>query len=361
MKKILIIAGGTGGHIFPALAVADLLARQGAQVFWLGSEVGLEKNLVPERFPMTCISARRLRGKGWRVYLTAPWRLFISTWQAWRAIRRLKPHVALAMGGFVSGPGGLAAKLAGIPLVVHEQNAVAGYTNRLLAKIANSVVAAYPGAFAESSGAQVAGNPVRADIAAIPPPQQRLAARQGPLRILVLGGSQGAHALNQLVGQFAVDFPRREQLEFWHQTGKQDYPATQALYAGLPVSATVAPFIDDMAAAYQWADLLIARAGALTVAEIAAAGLASILVPFPAAVDDHQWHNARYLEQAGAAKLIRQAHLSPSHLTDIIDTFLQNRSLVVTMAQKARDLAQPRAAETVSAIVLVISGMKDEH
>lgn len=350
-KKILIVAGGTGGHIFPALAVADLLSQQGAHVSWLGSDVGLEKTLVPERFPMACIEARRLRGKGLRTYLAAPWRLLKSTWQARCAIRRLQPHAVLAMGGFVSGPGGIAAKLSGVPLIVHEQNAVAGYTNRLLAQFADAVVAAYPGVFSTTAHANIVGNPVRAEITAIPAPQQRLANRQGPLRVLILGGSQGAHALNQLMVKFAADFADRDQLEFWHQTGKQDYADIQGLYAHIPITAKVQPFIDDMVAAYQWADLLVCRAGALTVAEIAAAGLASVLVPFPFAVDDHQWHNARYLEQAGAAKLIREADLSPAQLTAMIDTFLQDRSLLLTMAQKARDLSQPNAAQAVATVV----------
>lgn len=354
-RPVLITAGGTGGHIFPALAVADLLSARGIPVMWLGSDIGLEKTLVPERFPMTCITARRLRGKGLRTYLAAPWHLLQSTWQAYRAMHRLRPRAVLAMGGFVSGPGGLAAKLAGIPLIVHEQNAVAGYTNRLLAGFANAVAAAYPGVFSRNADAKVVGNPVRADIAALPPPQQRLRNEHTPLRIFVLGGSQGAHVLNQLIVKFAAEWLQPQQIEIWHQTGKQDYVAIQALYANIPLNAKVQPFIDDMAAAYQWADLLICRAGALTVAEIAAVGVASILVPFPAAVDDHQWHNARYLEQAGAAKIIREADLSPARLTALIDAFLLDRSLILSMAQKARDLAQPDAAKAVAEIVLRIS------
>ena len=354
-RPIMITAGGTGGHIFPALAVADLLSTRGVPVVWLGSDIGLEKTLVPERFPMTCITARRLRGKGLRTYLAAPWRLVQSTWQAYRAVRRLRPRAVLAMGGFVSGPGGLAAKLAGVPLIVHEQNAVAGYTNRLLACFANTVVAAYPGVFSTRAHANVVGNPVRADIAALQLPQQRLLDRHGPLRILILGGSQGAHALNQLIVKFAAEFSHPQQIEIWHQTGKPDFLAVQALYANIPVNAKVQPFIEDMATAYQWADLLICRAGALTVAEIAAVGLASILVPFPAAVDDHQWHNAHYLEQAGAAKIIRETDLSPTRLTAMINVFLLDRSLTLSMAQKARDLAQPDAAQAVAEVVLRIS------
>ncbi len=351
-KKLLIIAGGTGGHIFPALAVADFLHKRGAGVFWLGSDVGLEKTLVPERFPMITIAARRLRGKGWRAYLNAPWQLLKSTWQARQVIRRLRPNAVLAMGGYVSGPGGVAAKLSGIPLIVHEQNAVAGYTNRILALFANEVIAAYPGIFSRSSGAKAVGNPVRKEIADIPAPESRLAGRSGQLRILILGGSQGAHALNQFMAKFAADFPAAAQLEFWHQTGKHDHAAIQAQYTQLPVTARVQPFIEDMAGAYQWADLLVCRAGALTIAEIAAAGVASILVPFPAAVDDHQWHNARYLEQAGAAKIIRQADLSCATLSEIIVNFLRDRTLLLTMAQKARHLAHPHATEAVAAVVV---------
>ena len=334
-NKVLIMAGGTGGHIFPALAVADILHSQGAEIYWLGSEIGLEKTIVPERYPLFCIAAQRIRGKGWRTLLFAPWRLIVSTWQAIRILQQLKPDVALAMGGFACGPGGIAAKISGIPLMIHEQNAVAGYTNRLLAKIANRVAAAYPGAFAGSSGATVVGNPVRLEIVNIPPPIVRLAKRQGPLRILVLGGSQGAHALNELVIKLASDFAAQESIELWHQTGKNDYEQMLKLYAHIPIIAQVQPFISDMAAAYQWADLLICRAGALTIAEITAVGVASVLVPFPAAADDHQWHNAKFLEQAGAAKLFRQPDLTLSKLTELIESFIHDRSQILSMAQKA--------------------------
>jgi len=347
--KVLIIAGGTGGHIFPALAVADLLAQQGIQVFWLGSKAGLEKSLVPERFPLHLISVRRLRGTGWRAYLMAPFRLFLSTWHAYRRIRLLKPDIVLAMGGFVSGPGGVAAKLAGLPLVIHEQNAIAGYTNRLLARFADLIFAAYPGAFAQAARASIVGNPVRAEISNIEPPATRLNRPASRLRILILGGSQGAHALNQLIIQLAAQSSLKEQVEFWHQTGKKDYPELQSQYTKIPVAAKVEAFIEDMAGAYAWADLIICRSGALTVAEIAAVGLASILVPFPFAVDDHQWHNAQFLEQAGAAYLIREKELSPEKLSVIIENFIKDRSLIKIMAIKARDLAQPQAAPQVVA------------
>ncbi len=358
MKKILIIAGGTGGHIFPALAVADVLRNQGHEIFWLGSDIGLEQTLVPSRFPLTCIRARRLRGKGWKAYLAAPWQLISSTLQAWRVIRRIKPQAALAMGGFVAGPGGLAAKLAGVPLIVHEQNAAAGYTNRLLAKLANQILVAYPGVFAGSSGAKVVGNPVRAEIRSLPVPEERFR-NQGSLHILIFGGSQGAHALNQLMAQFVKDFPNSEQIEIWHQTGKTDYEEINHLYTQLPVRAKALAFIDDMAAAYGWADLVISRSGALTVAEIAAVGVASILVPFPAAVDNHQWHNALYLSEGGAAQIIAQNEITTSQLSVIINTFIQDRRLLLEKAQKARDLAKPQAAEAVAEVILQEITLRD--
>lgn len=350
--RVLIIAGGTGGHIFPALAVADCLRAQGIEVHWLGSKIGLEKALVPDRFPMTCIDASRLRGKGLRAYVFAPWRLLRATMQAMRAIRHIHPQAVLAMGGFVSGPGGLAALGLGIPLVVHEQNAIAGYSNRLLAKFAKSVLSAYPDVFPVKKSNRVVGNPVRAEISALTAPSVRLADRQDPLRVLVLGGSQGAHALNHLVAKCVAALPERDRLTLWHQTGKHDYSAIQAAYDQIQVSARVQPFIENIQEAYQWADVLIGRAGALTVAEMTAAGLGGILVPFPAAVDDHQWYNARFLEAAGAAIVIREANLTPLSLGGMIQKFLADRPLLIQMAQKARDLAKPHAAQTVAAEVM---------
>ncbi|MBS0350362.1 MAG: undecaprenyldiphospho-muramoylpentapeptide beta-N-acetylglucosaminyltransferase [Proteobacteria bacterium] len=347
--RILIIAGGTGGHIFPALAVADLLKKKGLEVFWLGSEVGLEKNIIPDRFPLICIPAQRLRGKGLKALLAAPWNITSSTWQAWKIIHKLKPAAVLAMGGFVCGPGGMAAKLARIPLIIHEQNAISGYTNRMLSKIADQVICAYPDVF---PGAKAIGNPVRANIVAVAQPVDRLAHRRGPLRVLILGGSQGAHALNELVSQMVLSFPSPDKIEIWHQTGKKDYAVIHDRYQQSQITAKAQAFIDDMATAYQWADLLIARAGALTVAEITAVGIASILVPFPAAVDDHQWYNARYLEQAGAAKLIRESDLTLTQLSALVIQFEQDRSLLVAMAQKARDLYQADSAQILTEIVL---------
>lgn len=352
IEKVLIIAGGTGGHIFPALAVAQLLKKKGVAVFWLGSDVGLEKTLVSPHFPFVCINARRLRGKGMMAYVTAPWRLLKSLWQAYAQIRKIRPDVVLAMGGYVSAPGGLAAKLAGVPLVVHEQNAVAGYTNRLLAKVANQVLAAYPGIFAQKENAIVVGNPVREEINQIPAPDLRLLKRAGPLRIFVLGGSQGARALNHIMVKFAKNYPQPQAIEIRHQTGKYDYDEVKSQYAQLAITAAPQVFIEDMAEVYQWADLLICRAGALTIAEIAAAGVASILIPFPAAVDNHQWHNARVLENAGAALILLEKDLDEVKLIHLVQDFGQNRDKLLQMAEKARQCAHPRATADVAEILL---------
>ncbi len=343
--KILIIAGGTGGHIYPALAVANWLQTQGVEIYWLGSKVGLEKNIVSQSFPLFCISARGLRGKGIWVYLNAPLNLLQTTWQAWRTIRKVKPQVVLAMGGFVSGPGGLAAKLAGKKLVIHEQNAIAGYSNRLLSKWADGILAAYPNAFPKTATVYTIGNPVRPEISIIPPPEQRLLERQGPLRILVLGGSQGAHAINCLVIELMKDFSSQNQLLWWHQTGTRDYEEVNSAYIQANVMAQVHPFINDIAAAYEWADLVICRAGALTVAEIAEAGVASILIPFPHAVDDHQWHNGKYLHEAGAALLIREKNLDKQTLQNLLQSFMNDRTILWKMAIKARQFSQPEAVE----------------
>ncbi len=347
ISRVLVIAGGTGGHIFPALAVAELLKAEGIEIFWLGSEIGLEKNLIPKYFPLIFIHAQRLRGKGLITYLKAPWQLLKSLWQAYKAIKTIKPEVALAMGGFVSAPGGLAAKLAGVPLVIHEQNAIAGYTNRLLAKFANAVLAAYPGVFANTTGASVIGNPVRMEIHQIPAPHSRVRGSAEPLRILVLGGSQGARALNRFMVKFLQEFAHPQQLEIRHQTGRNDYEEVTQAYSRLELKAHAQAFIENMAEAYAWADLLICRAGALTVAEVAAAGVASILVPFPAAVDDHQWHNARVLEQAGAAIILRENELNVPKMSELVINFLQNREALLNMAQKARGCAHPHAAAQV--------------
>ncbi len=350
-KKILIIAGGTGGHIFPALSVADSLQQRDISVNWLGSKIGLEQTLVPDHYPMTYISAKRLRGKGLKTYLTAPGRLLLTIWQAWRAIIKLNPDLVLAMGGFVSGPGGLAAKLAGKKLIIHEQNAVAGYSNRLLSYCADVVMTAYPNVFPERCSPKVIGNPVRQSI--VDAAREKIQREATPkLRIFVLGGSQGAHGLNEIILNFVQNFSDNHRLEWWHQTGKNDYKAVSEKYNALNITAHVEPFIDDIVEPYRWADLIICRAGALTVAEITCMGLPSILVPFPAAVDDHQWKNSLYLKNAKAAFLVREKELTPQHLTQLIVSFLEKRNLLTEMSENARQLAKPDAADSAVKIIL---------
>lgn len=346
--KILIMAGGTGGHVFPALAVAHELQSQGALVSWLGTARGIEMRLVPEaQIDLHLLPVQGVRGRGVAGLLKAP---ALVTWAVWRAlklVRRLDPDLVLGFGGFASGPGGVAARLAGRPLIIHEQNAVAGTTNRLLAKIATRTLTAFPNVFA---GAEVVGNPVRADIALLPEPEERLAKRANPhsFRLLVLGGSLGAQALNELVPQGLAKLAGEQRPEVWHQTGRDRAVACKALYQELNVAARVDEFIDDMAEAYGWADMVICRAGALTVSELMAVGVAALLVPYPHAIDDHQSRNAEVLEQAGAAKVVQQKDLDAQTLATLLLSDFGSTEQRLYMARKGRRLAQPKAAEQVA-------------
>ncbi|MCB1827971.1 MAG: undecaprenyldiphospho-muramoylpentapeptide beta-N-acetylglucosaminyltransferase [Coxiellaceae bacterium] len=346
-KRVLMIAGGTGGHIFPALAVARALRREGFDLQWLGSRVGMESQLVGSEFPLSTISIKAIRGKGLVTKLLSPVRLLQATWQAWRTIKKLNPDVVVGMGGFVSGPGGVAARLSRKPLIIHEQNAVAGMTNRLLAKSASAVLAGFPNAFPKNIHANTIGNPVRLAISHIAKPSERLKNREGALRVLVLGGSQGARAINEMLPRVFADYPNKEVLSLWHQTGRLDFEKVQKAYCSMGAQVTVEAFIDDIAEAYAWADLVICRAGALTVSEVAAAGLPSILVPFPYAVDDHQFYNGAYLSNAGAAELIRQNDLTDDVLTSLLQKYEKNRPLLIDMAEKARTLARPDALSAI--------------
>lgn len=347
MKRILIIAGGTGGHIFPALTVARALREHGVDVQWLGSRIGMEDELVDGDFPIFYLSIKGIRGKSLWAKLLSPARLLLATWQAWRTIRRLKPDLVLGMGGFVSGPGGLAARLARKPLVIHEQNAIAGVTNRILAKYAKTVLQGFPNAFPDKVSAETIGNPIRPAISSLKSPFERLRNREGPLRVLVLGGSQGARAINQYMVEILSNYPDSSELEIWHQTGKQDYTSVQRSYRSITIPATVEAFIRNIAQAYAWADLVICRAGALTVSELAAVGVASILIPFPYAVDDHQYYNGRYLAEVGAAEIIRQEELTAEQLMQLIQGFVTDRARLITMAERARGLAKPGALSAV--------------
>lgn len=353
MKRapVLIMAGGTGGHVFPALAVARVLRGRDEQVVWLGSRHGMETRLVPQDgFDIETIRVSGLRRKGALSWLAAPWRLGLALLDALRVMRRRRPKAVLGMGGFASGPGGVAAWLLGRPLLIHEQNAVAGLTNRLLAGLAREVLEAFPGSFSAGGHTRLIGNPVRAEIAALPPPEERLAGRSGPLRLLVLGGSQGARVLNETLPQALALLPADARPEVWHQAGEATLGLAREAYRAAGVAARVEAFITDMAAAYGWADLVVCRAGALTIAELAAAGLPALLVPFPGAVDDHQTRNAAFLVEAGAAVLLPQAQLAPARLAEEIAVHDAGRRLVLERAQRARALARTGAAEAIASL-----------
>jgi len=344
----MIMAGGTGGHVFPALAVARALRERGCEVSWLGSPDSFESRLVPQHgFPLDTIAVHRLRGQGLAGLVTAPFRLLRAGSQAARVLRRRRPQVVLGMGGFVAGPGGLVSHLLRIPLVIHEQNTLPGLTNRWLARIATRVLQAFPGAFPESEHVHTCGNPVRREIAELPPPEARMApSGEAPLRLLVMGGSLGAQALNETLPRALAQLDEVRRPQVCHQAGRGKLEVTQAAYRAAGVEAQVVEFIADMPRALADADLVICRAGALTVSELAAAGLASVLVPYPYAVDDHQIHNARYLSEAGAAVLLPQTELNPERLAALLGE-LSDRERLLAMARRARERAMPRAVECV--------------
>jgi UDP-N-acetylglucosamine--N-acetylmuramyl-(pentapeptide) pyrophosphoryl-undecaprenol N-acetylglucosamine transferase len=343
--RVMIMAGGTGGHVFPALAVAAELRERGAEVFWLGTRHGLEAKLVPSAgIKIEWVAVSGLRGKGALVWLLAPWRLLWAALQVLAVMIRQRPVVVLGMGGFVTGPGGVVTWLLRKPLVIHEQNAIAGLTNRLLSPLARRVLEAFPGTF-HTKRVVLTGNPVRRAIAELPAPKQRFAGRSAALRLLVLGGSLGARALNEVVPQAIAQLPSPP--EIWHQAGSRNIDEARDSYRCAGVAARVEDFIEDMAAAYAWADLVVCRAGALTVAELAAAGVAAILVPYPHAVDDHQTRNAASLAAAGAAVVVQQRDLTLERLRDLLVSLL-DRARLSAMAQAARCLAQPHAAERVA-------------
>jgi UDP-N-acetylglucosamine--N-acetylmuramyl-(pentapeptide) pyrophosphoryl-undecaprenol N-acetylglucosamine transferase len=343
-RTILIMAGGTGGHIMPGLAVADEMRAAGWDVVWLGAKGGMEERLVPPRGYRTAwIRARALRGKGLLAQLLLPLNLLYAFWQSARALFRERPDVVLGMGGYVAFPGGMMASLFVRPLALHEQNAIAGLANRVLARLADKVMAAFPDAL---RGAEWTGNPVRAEIAAIAEPQARYAARSGPLNLLVIGGSLGAKALNEAVPVALAAMPEAQRPRVVHQTGAQHLDAVRAGYAEQGVAGEVIAFIDDMAARYAQADVVVCRAGAMTVAELAAAGVPGILVPFPHAVDDHQSANARFLVAQGAALLLPQSELTPQRLAQLLAGL--DRPRLLDMARKARALGKPDAARVVA-------------
>jgi len=372
---VAIMAGGTGGHVFPALAVAALLRERGYDVVWLGTARGLEAQVVPaNNIPLHTLTIGGLRGKGIKGYLTLPFALLRAVRQAFNWMRVLQPVCVLGMGGYAAGPGGLAAFLRGIPLVLHEQNAVAGLTNRALAPLARRVLTAYPNSLSRTLKSAIVGNPLRNDFNQVAPPQIRYAERTGPVRLLVLGGSLGAQALNEMLPQ-ALGLAREalNELSVWHQAGRGKAQATQQQYIDAGFSSQlrvsdeqldvegihVTEFIDNMADAYAWADLVVCRGGALTVSEISLVGVASVFIPFPYAVDDHQTRNAQYLVDAGAARCYQQSELTSENFAKSLVELLKSREGLMDMAQSAREAAKPHATEAVvDAIVSVIRTKK---
>jgi UDP-N-acetylglucosamine--N-acetylmuramyl-(pentapeptide) pyrophosphoryl-undecaprenol N-acetylglucosamine transferase len=358
---VLVMAGGTGGHVFPALALARLLRARALNVVWLGTRRGLEARVVPaDGFPVEWLSVGGLRGKDPATKLMGTFTLVRAVLQSLAVLRRQRPAVVVGLGGFVSGPGGIAAWLSGRPLVIHEQNAIAGYTNRVLARFAKVVLAGFPGAFPAGVQAHVIGNPVREDIARLPPPAQRFAGREGPVRVLVVGGSLGAARLNAIVPQalaLLAREPGAPRLVVRHQAGEKHAQAAREAYAAAGVEADVTPFIADMSEALAWADLALCRAGALTIAELAAAGVGAILVPYPHAVDDHQTRNAQLLVDAGAARRVADAELAPAMLAALLGELCADRTRLLAMAEAARREARPRAAEELMQYSLAAGGL----
>jgi UDP-N-acetylglucosamine--N-acetylmuramyl-(pentapeptide) pyrophosphoryl-undecaprenol N-acetylglucosamine transferase len=347
LRPVLIMAGGTGGHVFPALAVADELRHRGVPVVWLGTQAGIEARLVPQAgYPIEWLSIKGLRGKSLFSQLLIPVRLVIACVQALKVLRRRKPCAVLGMGGFAAGPGGFMAWLLRRPLLIHEQNAVAGLTNRLLAKLTAHRLEAFPGAL--GANAEQIGNPVRQDIIAITAPEQRLRSPAVAMRVLVVGGSLGAVRLNQVIPETLAKIPPAMRPEVHHQTGESNLATAREAYRTHGVEARVDAFIDDMAAAYAWADLVICRAGAMTIFELAAAGVASILIPYPHAVDDHQTANAAYLVAQGAALMRQQKELSSDWLCEQLSDFSQHRERLLAMACAARAQAKPNAARMLA-------------
>ena len=347
-RRFLMMAGGTGGHVFPALATARMLQSKGHEIYWLGSAGGMEERLIADTdIPLSVIKVSGLRGKGKLALLLAPVRLMRALGQAFTAVRRIRPHCVVGMGGFVTGPGGIAAWLSRTPLVIHEQNAIAGMTNRLLVRFAHTVLEAFPNSFGQKVVTRCTGNPVRQDLGALPSPADRLAGRSGALRLLVVGGSLGAQIFNQIVPEALALIPEGNRPEIRHQCGEKHLDAAQATYGDLNVQASVQPFIKDMAEAYKWADLVVCRAGALTVSELCVAGVGAVLVPFPHAVDDHQTANARQMVKAGGAILVPQPRLTAESLAQTLSELAQDRNQILEMATAAKSLARPDATERV--------------
>ncbi|MDG2107251.1 MAG: undecaprenyldiphospho-muramoylpentapeptide beta-N-acetylglucosaminyltransferase [Woeseiaceae bacterium] len=356
-RPILVMAGGTGGHVYPALAVARALQANSREIIWLGTCHGLEARIISEAgIDMELIRIKGLRRKGVLALIFAPFQLAWALFQSLVVIIRHRPAAVLGMGGFVSGPGGVAAWLTRRPLLIHEQNAAAGMTNRLLARLARVVLQAFPGSFNSDVVVETVGNPVREDIAALPLPVDRYGSRQGRMRLLILGGSQGALALNQTVpaGLALLDPKIRPIVR--HQCGERTLQAAEEAYVSHDIDVELLPFIEDMAAVYAWADMVVCRSGALTVAELCAAGIPAIFIPYPAAVDNHQTANAGLMTAVGAATIIQESDLTPDLLANLLRDWLQSRSNLLEKANKARLLAKPESLFRITELCLEQAG-----
>lgn len=349
-RRIIIMAGGTGGHVFPALAVAQYLETKNWDVSWIGTRRGMESRVVPAHgIEMDCLSVEGIRGKGLATKISSLKQLLKSFWQVFKIFRKRKPDVVLGMGGYVAGPGGLVASLLGIPLVIHEQNRVPGTTNRLLVNKATRVLEAFPGSFLASKGATFTGNPLRTPFLNFPEKKYWTEASDRVFRILVIGGSQGAKVLNDVIPVTAV---KLENVEIKHQTGTASLEVVSKKYAQLPIEANAVEFIEDIASVYQWADMVICRAGAMTVSEVAAAGLPAVFIPLPHAIDDHQTANARYLVDAGAGLLIPQNELND---VSLLMAIREIKSSLEKMSKAAMNKAKLDAAKVVANVCIEVS------
>lgn len=347
LNRVLIMAGGTGGHVFPGLALAHYLREKDIEVHWLGTERGLEARLVPEAaIPLHYITVAGIRGKTVFTQMSAVFKMLKAIWQARKIIKQVSPDVVIGMGGFVSGPGGVASWFLGVPLIIHEQNAKAGFTNQILAFFARRVLEGFPATF-NSRKALAIGNPVRAEIECLPSPSQRFNQKKPPLRLLVIGGSLGAQALNELLPQALATLPTEERPLVLHQTGEKHFSLTKKAYEAYGIEVTLKPFIAQIAEAYAWADMVICRAGALTVSELCSAGLGAIFVPFPYAVDDHQTANAYFMVKHHAALCIQQKVLTPERLAELIKEYTQAPEKCLAMANAAYSLRQEHVAQRI--------------
>jgi len=353
-KPIIIMAGGTGGHVFPALAVAEYLRHKGETIVWLGTRAGIEARVVPAAdFAIEWLSVQGLRGKGIATLILAPFRLLHACWQALITLIRLRPKAVLGMGGFVSGPGGLMAWVLNIPLFLHEQNSVIGLTNRLLGRIAKKSYFAFPDASAKMPRSECIGNPVRSDLIDLQTPELRMSSRGGnPINLLVIGGSLGAATLNRVLPEAVSRLDIAERPVIKHQCGNMHVKACQQQYLAMNVEAEIFGFIDNMRDVYEWADLVVCRAGALTITELTAVGIASILIPFPFAVDNHQYHNARFLEQHDAARILLEPNLDAVTLALQLRYFQQNREALTEMSMRARAQSKTDATERLAQGIL---------